>query len=352
MQGTKWAWRATAVCVALAVAAGVPSKGEEAKAKKGVGPGIKAVLDQLEALGPKPLEKLDPKEARKQPTPGDAVKALLKKQGKSTDPEPVAKVKDIEFPGAVGKLPARVYTPKGEGPFPVLVYWHGGGFVIADLDTYDSSCRALCNAAGCVVVSCHYRLAPEHPFPAAPNDAFAAYQWVLKNAGTVNGNPKRVAVGGESAGGNLAAVTALQARNKGVTPPVHQLLIYPVTDHAYDTPSYKENADAKPLNLPMMKWFWGHYLGKASDGAFNYASPMQAKDLKNLPPATVITAEVDPLRSEGKAYADRLKAAGVAVDYTNYEGVTHEFFGMGAVLPEAKQAVAQAAKGLKTGFGK
>ncbi|MFO0851180.1 MAG: alpha/beta hydrolase fold domain-containing protein [Gemmataceae bacterium] len=315
-------------------------------------PQMKAVLDELAALNPKPIETLTPAAARKQPTPADAVKALLKKQGKPTEPEPVGSVKDITIPGPAGPIPARVYTPQGTGPFPVLVYWHGGGWVLADLDGYDATPRALCNAAGCVVVSCHYRQAPEHPFPAAPEDAFAAYQWVLGNAASVGGDPKRVAVAGESAGGNLAAVTAVRARDAGVPVPVHQVLVYPVTDQNYDTPSYREHADAKPLNTAMMRWFWGHYLAEPAADTPYVAAPMQVPDLRRLPPATVITADLDPLRSDGQMYADRLRLAGVPVTAVNYDGVTHEFFGMGAVVDKAKEAVAKAAEGLKAAFGK
>ncbi len=173
-------------------------------------PQMKAVLDELAGLGGKPIETLLPAEARLQPSAADAVKSLLKKQGKPITPEPVGKVEDATIPGPSGPIPARIYTPAGDGPFPVLVYWHGGGWVIADLNTYDASPRALANAAGCIVVSCHYRQAPEHRFPAASDDAIAAYQWVLANAPGFGGDPARVAVAGESAGGNLAAVTALR----------------------------------------------------------------------------------------------------------------------------------------------
>ena len=325
----------------------VPVLGQEKKPD----PQMQAVLDQLAALGPKPIEKCTPQEARKQPGPADAVKALLKKQGKGTDPEPVGAVKDVTFDGPAGKLPARVYTPKGDGPFPVLAYWHGGGFVIADIAAYDASCRALCNAAGCLVVSCDYRRAPEHPFPAQGEDAFAAYQWVLKNADAWKGDPKRVAVGGESAGGNLAAGVAIKARDMRAVQPVCQLLVYPVTDNNLETPSYRAYAAAKPLNKPMMLWFLAHTLGNKPPEEVKPAFPLKA-NLAGLPPATVITAEIDPLRDDGKNYADALKKAGVTVLYKNFEGVTHEFFGTGAVVDKAKDAVKYAADGLKAGFGK
>lgn len=313
---------------------------------------MQAVLDELAALGPKPIDKLSPQEARKQPGPADAVQSLLKKRGKDLGPEPVGDVTNRAIPTPAGALPIRVYRPKGDGPFPVLVYWHGGGWVLADLDTYDATPRALCNAAQCVVVSCDYRHAPEHPYPAAAEDAFAAYQWVLKNTADLKGDATRIAVAGESAGGNLAAVTAQQARDKGVPMPVYQLLVYPVTNTDFDTPSYRQYADAKPLNKPMMKWFFAHYIGGRLTAPTPYVMPLTAKDLSKLPPATIITAEIDPLRDDGKMYADALKAAGVKVEYVNYEGVTHEFFGMGAVVDKAKQAVAKGAEGLKMGFKK
>lgn len=172
----------------------------------------------------------------------------------------------------------------------------------------------------------------------------------MSNAAQLNGDPRRVAVGGESAGGNLAAVTCLMARDRGGKMPVHQMLIYPVTNYAFDTPSYQENANAKPLNKAVMQWFWNHYLKNESDGSNPYASSLRAENLRGLPPATVITAEIDPLRSEGQAYAQRLREAGSAVRATNYSGVTHEFFGAGAVVSKAKQAVSEAATGLRSGF--
>ena len=311
---------------------------------------MQAVLDSHASLDPKPVETLTPDEARKQPTVADAVKALLRKQGKKADPKPVAKVKDTTIPGPAGDIPARVYTPAGAGPFPVVVYWHGGGFVFADVDVYDSSARALCNAAGAVVVSCHYRQAPEHPFPAAPDDAFAAYQHVVKNAAGMGGNPKAIAVAGESAGGNLAALVCVRARDAGVQMPVHQLLVYPAVDWATEQPSVVQYADAKPLNRAMLKWFGKHYFKDPKQAADPKASPTFTLSLAKLPPATIITADIDPLRDQGKIYADKLKAAGVPVAYTNFSGVTHEFFGTGAVVDEAKRAVAVGAAGLKAGF--
>lgn len=303
------------------------------------------VMNKLAELEPKPIASLTPEQARLQPTPGDAVMALLEERGASTAPKPVGKIENRTIPGRSGEIPVRIYTPKGDGPFPVTVYYHGGGWVIATIDTYDASARALTNAANSVVVAVEYRKAPEHKFPAAADDAYDAYLWTVENAKNIKGDPQRVAVAGESAGGNLATVVARRARDAKAQLPVHQLLIYPVTNYAFDTESYREQAKAKPLNADMMKWFWGHYLNNPSEGSNPDASPLRAK-LEGLPPATVITAEIDPLRSEGKAYADRLREAGIDVEYKNYDGMPHEFFGMGAVLPESKNAVQVAATGL------
>lgn len=248
-------------------------------------------------------------------------------------------------------IPVRIYTPSGSGPFPVVVYYHGGGWVIANLDTYDASPRAMANLANAVVVSSHYRQGSEHKFPAAHQDAFAAYRWTLQNARSLKGDSSRVAVMGESAGGNLAAAVSLMARDSSVQLPAYQVLVYPIAGYDFNTASYQENAAAKPLNKPMMQWFFQNYLRSPADGKSPLIDLVNA-DLQGLPAASVITAQIDPLRSEGKALADRLERAGVEVDYRNYDGVTHEFFGMGAVVNEAKQAEQQAAAGLKQGFGR
>jgi len=334
-----------------ALALGIPLSTREAEAASAPDVQMKAVLDQLAAFKAPPIEQLSPENARNNPTATDAVVAVLAKQGRPAV-EMVGDISHQLIPGPGGDLLARIYRPPGPGPFPVLVYFHGGGWVIANLDTYDSSCRALTKAANCMVVSVAYRLAPEHKFPAAAEDAYAATQWVMTNAAQLKGDPRRVAVGGESAGGNLAAVTCLMARDRKGKMPVHQMLIYPVTNYAFNTPSYQENANAKPLNKAAMQWFWGHYLNNPADGNNPYASPLRAESLRGLPPATLITADIDPLRSDGQAYAQRLREAGVAVRATNYTGVTHEFFGMGSVVNKAKQAVSEAASGLRSGFGR
>lgn len=328
------------VAMSVAYAADKPAKPDRDMQK---------VLDALTSLNGKPIETLTPAEARKQPTPTDAVMKVLSDAGKSTAPEPGVTVTHKMVAGPLGDIPVHIYTPEGKGPFPVMVYYHGGGFVIADTKVYDASPRALAKMAKAIIVAVDYHQAPEHKFPAAPNDAYAAYTWVLKHAQEFNGDPKRVAVGGESAGGNLATVVSLMARDKNETLPIHQLLVYPVVDADMTRPSYIKNASAKPLNKPMMEWFFKHYAG---DPTNPYALPIKASTLKGLPPATIIAAEIDPLLSEGKAYADRLTADGVNVKYKEYKGVTHEFFGMGAVVPDAKDAEKLAAKELEKAFAK
>ncbi|MDB6153628.1 MAG: alpha/beta hydrolase [Chthoniobacteraceae bacterium] len=314
-------------------------------------PQMKAVLDELTSFGGKPIETLSPEEARKQPVPADAVKKLMKDQGKK-GPELVADVDDIKMKLTDHSLDARVYQPKGDGPFPVILYVHGGGWVIGDIEAYDASPRALCNATGAVVFSVDYRLAPEYKFPAAHEDVFGAYQWLFDNAGRWKGDSKRIAVVGESAGGNLAAAVGLMAKDKGMQLPVHVVLIYPVTDLTdFDTPSYKENAQAKPLSKAMMEWFAKQTLAKPEDAKNPGLSIALAGDaLKGLPPTTIINAQIDPLRSDGDKLAKALTDAGVKVDHRTYEGVTHEFFGMGAVVDKAKEAVDFAATNLKTAF--
>ena len=275
------------------------------------------------------------------------MKKLLSDAGQSTAPEPGVTMKTQTVQGKGGSFPVHIFTPEGKGPFPVVVYYHGGGFVIADTKVYEASVRALAKHAKAIVVSADYRLAPEHTFPTQPEDAFAAYQWAIENARSFNGDPTRVAVAGESAGGNLATVVSMMARDQKAQLPVHQLLVYPVVDNDMNNASYKKNANAKPLNKAMMGWFFRHY---GADPKSPYALPLKATSLKGLPPATVITAEIDPLMTEGKAYADRLKKEGVAVNYRHYTGVTHEFFGMAAVVPKAKEAQQFAADELSKAF--
>lgn len=300
------------------------------------------LLEQMEAAGAPPMSALSPEEARLT-TDFSALAGI---------PEEVGKVENRTIPGPGGEIPVRIYTPEGEGPFPSLVFYHGGGWVIGDLDTVDVPCRLLTNRANCVVVSVDYRLAPEHKFPAAADDAYAAAKWVVENGPSIQVDSSRVAVGGDSAGGNLAAVVSLMARDKNEIDLAYQLLIYPVTNYSYETVSYRDNAVGYLLTKDSMVWFWNHYLRDAEDGKNPYASPLRTEDLSSLPPALVITAEFDPLRDEGEAYAQRLKEAGVQVEETRYNGMIHGFFWMPGALEQGMQAVNQAADALKRAFAK
>jgi acetyl esterase/lipase len=316
-------------------------------------PEMAAVLRVMVSSDPKPFYELPPKLARKHPTPADAVKLLLKERGESTDPEEVGDVDDRKFDGPDGGVKIRIYTPASgvaDQMLPVVLYIHGGGWVIADLDTYDSSARAICNKAHCIVVSTHYRQAPEHKFPAAHADTFAAYQWVLANARDLGGDPSRVAVVGESAGGNMAAAVCLNAREKGIPLPVHQVLVYPIASCDTNSESYREMVEAVPLNKPGMEWFFEQYLETPAEGRSPVISLDQA-DLSGLPPATIINAELDPLRSEGEMLARRLQDAGVQTQQRTFAGVTHEFFGMTPVLSKAREAQQFAAAALQQAFG-
>ena len=235
----------------------------------------------------------------------------------------------------------------------VLVYFHGGGWVLGDLESHDRVCRALANGAGCVVVSVDYRLAPEHVFPAGAEDCYAATKWVAENAASLGADPARLAVGGDSAGGNLAAVVAMMARDRGGPAINFQLLLYPVTDCALDTPSQKEfAADGYVLSRADMEWFWKNYVDTSAEKHNPYACPLRAKNLKGLPPALVLTASHDPLRDEGERFAERLIAAGVAVTCTRYEGVTHGFVSFADALDKGKEGQRQAADALKAVFAR
>jgi acetyl esterase len=311
-------------------------------------PQMQAVLDELTALGGKPVTTLSPADARKQPTPADAVKELMKKQGK--EPDKLGKIDDIDIKLSTGDVDGRVYKPEGDGPFPVILYIHGGGWVLGTLDSYDSTPRALCKAANALVISTDYRHAPEHKFPAAHEDVFGAYQWTLENAGRWGGDAKRVAVVGESAGGNMALALSMMAQAKGMQMPVHQVLVYPVATTTMTSESYAQHAQASPLNAGMMKWFFDQTLANKEDWTNHQINVLEAKTLRGMPSTTLITADIDPLRSDGEMLAKKLQADGVTVAYKNYEGVTHEFFGMGAVVDTAQEAVNFAAAHLKDAF--
>lgn len=318
-------------------------------------PQMAAVLNSLKSLKPKPIERLSPKVARMQPTPTAAVMNLLKKQGKSTAPEKVGSVRDVKVPGPAGDITVRVYKPLNlpSGPLPVVIYFHGGGFVIASVSTYDASCRALANKTGAMVCAVAYRMAPGNRLPAAHEDSYAATQYIMNNGGKWGGDTSKVAVVGESAGGNLATDMCLMAKMRGGKMPIHQVLVYPVVQ-GKTTPSYRAYATAKPLNAPMMRWFFRYALPNKAFGKTALASPLTAPNslFKGLPPATIIAAEIDPLQSEGMMYAKKLRQNGIPTKYRIYTGVTHEFFGMTAVVDKAKQAVNFASVELKTAFAK
>lgn len=264
--------------------------------------------------------------------------------------EPVGAVADRQIPGPGGPLPIRIHHPtaqhEAEPPRPALVYFFGGGWTLGTLDTCDAICRSLTNAAGCVTVSIQYRLAPEHPFPAAIDDCYAGISWVAEHAAELGVDPDRLAVGGDSAGGNLAAAVSIAARERGGPALRHQLLVYPNTDYKADTASLREGVDEFLFNRWSVAWYWSHYLTSEADGLNPLASPLRAEDLSGLPSATVITAEFDPLRDEGEQYAQRLREAGVPVEARRYDGMIHGFFAMAGTLDRGREAIKYAAERL------
>ena len=314
---------------------------------------MKELLAAFAALGGKPIDTLSPTEARLQPTMADAVSALLTKRG--SDPDPAKLSGDVTsanatIPGGDGApMTATVYTPAGTGPFPAVVFFHGGGWVIGSRQAYAASARALAKQAEVVVISVDYRLAPEHKFPAAWDDALAAYKWTAANVGSWRGDPRRLALAGESAGGNLAISTAISAVAAGLTRPQAVIAIYPVTQTGTTTESYIDSGHAKVLDKATISWFFDKTLSSAADKTDPRLDLLRAK-LTVLPPVTLINAQIDPLRSDGAVLEEALKQAGVPVIRKEYEGVTHEFFGAAAVLPEARKAQSLAADRLKDAF--
>jgi acetyl esterase len=303
-------------------------------------PEVRAVLAAMEEQGGPPLESLPPATARE--LAGESLKAV------SGEPEQVGRVENLQVPGPGGPIPIRVYTPETGGSRPGLVYFHGGGWVVGNLDTHDGVCRALARRSGAVVVSVVYRLAPEHKFPAAVDDSYAATVWVAENAASLGIDPGRIAVGGDSAGGTLSTVIARKCRDHGGPALALQVLIYPVANmQSFDTGSHREFADGYYLTAPLMEWFRALYLGHPEDGAHIDTSPLFTPDLRGLPPAIVITAECDILRDEGEAYAKRLQEAGVPVTYTLYKGMIHPFFSMPGVLTQARKAIDQVAAAVR-----
>jgi acetyl esterase len=312
-------------------------------------PNVRSLLEMFEAQGGPPLESFPPAEARK------LIRQMTDQIGGT--PEPVQSIENLRIPGPDGDIPIRIYTPASPAPRPAMVYFHGGGWVICDLDTHEVQCSAIARRAGAVVVSVDYRLAPEHKFPAAVTDSYAATIWVAANAGRLGIDPRRISVGGDSAGGNLAAVVSLKSRDERGPAIALQALVYPVTDlSSFDTGSYREFAQGYQLTKPEMEWFRDQYLSSAEDRRHPHASPLLERNLRGLPPALIITAECDPLRDEGEAYAKRLEEAGVTVTSTRYAGMIHPFFSLTAVIPQAFDAIQQVADavqraGLRTAVG-
>lgn len=311
---------------------------------------MKRVMDAIAEKNVKPFSEMSVEEARKQPYFTDVVKEILEKDGRSPELAPLL-VRQRKIPGPAGELPVVIFRPWGEGPFPVVVWYHGGGWVVGRAVVEDPAPRQVANLARAIVVSVDYRLAPEAKFPAAAEDSFAAYKWVRQHAAEIGGDPARVAVAGESAGGNLAADVALLAREKNFVQPTHQLLIYPVAGTDFETPSYKEFENQPGLGKKEMAWFFGHYT-KAPIDLKDPLLDLVNADLNALAPATVITAEIDPLRSEGNLLAQNLDRAGVKVSYQNYTGVVHGFFGLYQLVAKAKEAQAFAAEELKKAFAR
>lgn len=315
---------------------------------------MQKVLNAYSSFDAKAVEKTTPTEARQQPTIADAVKSVLADQKRDSSPNvlvPGVTSRDLTVPGAAGAIPATVYTPDGPGPFPVVLYFHGGGWVIADRKVYDGGARGLSKQANAVVVSVDYRRAPENKFPAAHDDALAAYRWLTTDATKVNGDPKRLALAGESAGGNLAIATAVAAHQAGLTAPKHVLSVYPVAQSSTNTESYLKYADAMPLNRPMMLWFIAQVTSRPADVSDPRIDLVHA-NLAGLPPVTLINAEIDPLRDDGAQLEQALKGAGVSVERKVYPGVTHEFFGTAAVVQKAQEAQEYAGQRLKGSFDK
>jgi len=302
----------------------------------------KAVLDMMAAAGLPPIEQTTPAQARE-------LRAALRATFSAfagAAPEP-ARVDDWTISG----IPVRVYRPNLVKPLPILVYFHGGGWVLGDIEGYDPVCRALAMASGCIVASVEYRLAPEHPYPAALEDCYNVTKYIAENAQEFDADAERLAVGGDSAGGNLAAAVTLLAQETGGPEIQFQLLIYPATDYSADTGSMQEFADGHFLTHAAMRWFWQQYAGGAENGLKYWISPLKATSLSGLPPAFVITAECDVLRDQGEAYAQRLEDAGVPVRLKRYDGAIHGFFNMGGMLDTGKEAISDAGAALWNTLG-
>jgi acetyl esterase/lipase len=359
----EWLWTVSAISV-VALMAGCARDPDKRSVSEVAVSGTKSmlrtdsdmqkVLNKFASFDAKAVEKVTPAEARLQPTMADAVKGVLADEKRDSSPEslvPGVTSREITVPGAGGSMPATVYTPDGAGPFPVVLYFHGGGWVFADRKVYDGGARGISRQANAVVISVDYRLAPENKFPAAHDDALAAYKWLANNATSLKGDPKRLALAGESAGGNLAVATGIAAHKAGLTAPRHILSVYPVAQSGTDTESYLKYADAMPLNRPMMLWFIAQVTSNAEQAKDPRVDLVHA-DLQGLPPVTVINAEIDPLRDDGAQLEQALRTAGVSVERKVYSGVTHEFFGTAAVVEKAQQAQVYAGERLKADLSK
>jgi acetyl esterase len=305
-------------------------------------PEVRALLAMIDAQGAPPLEEQDPIEARNSRT--EPMKML------GGEPEALARVEDLSIPGPGGDVPVRLYASGYDGVRPALIYFHGGGFVFGNIETHDAVCRALAKESGGVVISVDYRLSPEHKFPAALEDSYAATVWAAANAERLGIDAQRIAVGGDSAGGNLATVIAMRCRDAGGPALAGQLLIYPVTDlSSFETASHRELGEGYFLTRAGMEWFTGHYLASGDQARLPEVSPLLAPDLSGLPPALVITAEFDPLRDEGEAYARRLQQAGGQVTVSRYPGMIHGFISMRGVLAAGRKGIQEAASFIRSG---
>jgi acetyl esterase len=319
-------------------------------------PQAQAIVDAYSSLGPLPVEILEPDQARRQPGPDDAVKKVMADRG-IEGPEPVGSVEDIVIPDAAGgQQRMRVYKPAGAGsePLPLIMWIHGGGWVLYDIDTYDASCRGLCTKTGAIVVSPDYRRAPEAVFPAAHDDVLAAYRWTVAHAAALGGDASRIGIGGESVGGNMAPATVLQLARAGERVPDAVVCVYPLTTPDLYGESMDDAADGRPLNRALLSWMAMHAFQGVPEGAKDPRVNLlgwTGRELTTMPPTLVITAERDVLRSQGWQFAAQLDAAGVPTTHRYFEGVMHEFFGAAAVLDKAEQAQQEAAQHFVRAFG-
>lgn len=308
-------------------------------------PAVKILVDQINeafASGVPKVEEMSVQENR------DGLMAFYKDL--RGEVQEVAKVEDVQIPVDGSEITLRLYTPEGEGPFPVIMFFHGGGWVLGDLEIVDPICRSLANSTECLVVSVDYRLAPEYKFPVGIEDCYAATKWAAENIANYNGEPNRIATCGDSAGGNLAAVIPLMAKDRGGPNISYQIILYGVTDFSFSTNSYLENGKGCYLETTAMRWFADQYLNNDEEKSHPYASPILAEDLTGLPPALIFTCEYDVLRDEGEAYAARLKEAGVPAEVVRYDGQIHGFFWMPVLMSDAQDAMKRITNALKKQF--